>query len=1025
MDRWPSVQLKAAKTVGLAIGVAIRWWVFLGFTVLVLVMIPVQVIVRPAHGVEIWSGLFALWVTVLLIVGLLQLRKNLVIETLVDHRAPGPEEGRVPARALATLLAVELDGLMAAHRRTTSVPVQPGQPGGDRDELRTQVPLGALQPILGTAEIGTFLQSAISPESQVSIGPLKLSLRPLVALVARLAQGRRLAGSIVGDAQTLGVTVQVVQGGAPATWRVERHTTTPGGPEMGLVTDMLRELAAHIFTDLAAPGTKQWRATQSFVAGLTCYRECLPRPHRRALKLRQAANHFRDAIHIDPNFTLARYNLGIVYEAMELSSGMITPETAESVFVEAVALDPSCWFTLYALARHRQVRAEQTGVIDRSVVDLCDRLLGLQPRAPEEARTRTHLIRARAMRSVGTVEATRSACDSARRMSWSWLLRSHAVRRNDAGTVAAATAVAAEVLSLSARVASDAGDPSLAGTLFRRSLALDGGSVKTLYAYARHCCAVGDFTAAEAALTSASGMRPDEAFVLALLALTRARLADQLGCVRACDRLFAHVSRADDEDVGFAWRALRELLRAARQNQEPMVRQAVVPRLAHLRHVRRARHLDAAVPHDRRALQKLLARTVGDESLSARWLRGFTARALGRGLLAEADAKPDTATRRRLERHAATLLTQAHDAFNGVLADESRILDVETSLSNAQRRLGRYREAAEVLAAAQTRDPLDANLSFSRGLLFAQFEDYAAATLEYRKALDANGDDFILLTNAGFAHYLAAVRLVDRSARLDAQRQAVDHLRAALELAPWSSEMLPGLHGALGGVVYQWGQFIDARRHYESVLRIDPDDVGSEWMLGETHLRMGDAAKSRQAFNSVIDKVASRPPTAVVPGWMTMQATRLRARAHIGLAHVLAEADGSLDGAQAHVDAAFAAAGQVTTDDRDELVASILDVAGWVALKRGNVDEALRQLCESVAMDPDHETYWHLANAYRVAAERQQRARARIPLWDKAAAACRHARTLAIADDLAARADKLCAYVERERVRDAEMTRTT
>ena len=334
-----------------------------------------------------WLLVAIVYVIITLLIWASQARKRVIIEEFIDYTNSDAEDDKAKSAVdgLATLLVVRLGRLRDLYRAV--------------DEQRA-IPTSVWvnQSIDATIDVGNiteFLKDAVSAQSEVSLGQLKIPVGTLLSFLGHVVQGPRVIGSLHKDKGLLILTAQRVDSKQSLSWQVEGPIPAeqPGQLENGSLKSMVEELACRMFTDLSLDGSVRWRATAEFSEGLRAYRECLRSPKDRKVNLELAEKKFIETLAEDQKFDLAYYNLGVVYTELGQT------KAAESAFMDAICQNHASWNAYYALAMIRlqcakeaqeharskigQVRAEHEGAIFKmqyeSVVDLCNRVIDLRP----------------------------------------------------------------------------------------------------------------------------------------------------------------------------------------------------------------------------------------------------------------------------------------------------------------------------------------------------------------------------------------------------------------------------------------------------------------------------------------------------------------------------------------------------------------------------------------------------------------------------------------------------------------------
>src|SRR5579859_1085327 len=294
------------------------------------------------------------WVTILLVYTILlllwwvwQAGKRVVVEEFVDFTNTGGDESKSTVKGLATLLVVRLGQLRDLY-----------QVVDEQRAILTSVWVHqSIDATINVEDVSQFLQSAVSAQSEFSLGVLKIPVGTLMSLIGRIVQGPRILGSLYKENDMLILTAQYYDGKSSQSWRVDYVVPADQSTQQGndYVTRMVEELACRMFTDLALKASVRWRATASFCEGLRAYRDCLRTPKDRRLNLEKAERKFIETLAEDQKFNLAYYNLGVVYTEL----GQM--DAAENAFKNAIEQNPASWNAFYAMALHRYQMSLQAG----------------------------------------------------------------------------------------------------------------------------------------------------------------------------------------------------------------------------------------------------------------------------------------------------------------------------------------------------------------------------------------------------------------------------------------------------------------------------------------------------------------------------------------------------------------------------------------------------------------------------------------------------------------------------------------
>jgi tetratricopeptide (TPR) repeat protein len=304
---------------------------------------------------QLWSQWWAILVAYTLIWlfwWALQARRHLVVEEFQNYV---DEQFKADIQGMATLLVVRLGKLHELYRAVD-----------EQRAIRTSVSESeTIDATIRVEDLSAFLRDAVSINSELSLGPIKIPVGIILSCLGRLVQGPRLLGSVHRNKESFILTAQIIGGTYPYKWRVELPATEQ---HAGDLVNMVEELAYYVFTDIELQGSVRWQATRTFCDGLRAYRDCLQTPKDRVANLQKAEKQFIRTLTEDTEFDTAYYNLGVVYTELEHE------ESAEIAFDKAIAQDPNSWRAYYALALSRcankkYYRSEQ----------FCKRVIELNP----------------------------------------------------------------------------------------------------------------------------------------------------------------------------------------------------------------------------------------------------------------------------------------------------------------------------------------------------------------------------------------------------------------------------------------------------------------------------------------------------------------------------------------------------------------------------------------------------------------------------------------------------------------------
>lgn len=555
---------------GSAVG-TVRWIVLQPARALLVIGLPLATAVVLARGAPTWvvAILATFWIAVPVALAFRNAKDRLIVGIFeaadevrigADHTIATVDIAdllRVEVARLADLLRVVDD-----RRAVSSGLIEESFLDVERDDdsgprISTALVLhSALDATLSVDQLSEALQGAISDQAKFNIGPLTVSLAPLIQLMGRVLQSPRITGHLHQDGERLILTARLTRQRS-LTWRVERDlaalgstgstgATAADGDEDGaqpVVVALVRELALRIYTDLSLEPTVRWEASEHFFEGLRQFRSCLRSPRGRKVNLRRAEACFLEALAEDEDYPSAHYNLGVLYtELLGLASAAghrceadLHRSAAEVSFGRAIEQDPERWDCHFAFAqiqlRNRRYPA---------VVEACRYMLKRDLTRCQEVRTRELAARAHlaAGRTATAIREARTASalalwvlvvDRIRRRS----LRSRADERARAsGRVAAACLLTYGTCYLTSdRAWPDArgqSRPALGHVTrtMRRLIGLSrlGDSRAALQHYfGRWAMIAGQLALADEQLSEAAGSMPTRAAFAADLALARAR----------------------------------------------------------------------------------------------------------------------------------------------------------------------------------------------------------------------------------------------------------------------------------------------------------------------------------------------------------------------------------------------------------------------------------------------------------------------------------------------------------------------
>jgi tetratricopeptide (TPR) repeat protein len=344
--------------------------------------------------------LFARW--------LLRARNRVIVEGFVDFT----KDEATAVSGLSTLLVTELGRLRGLYHQIDDLSV-PTAVGVERHGGFGRAKEAGDFLTVSADDRTDVLQSVVSSDTSVQLGPAKIPIGPLLNFLGRLARGPRVIGSVhlteAGGGPTL--TAQLVDKEVGGTWRVDQEREPESEAERRAFLDsMVRELACQVFTQVALKGSVRWQAVEPFNEYLRLYRDSRRTPRDRASFLKQAQERLLEAVTEDESFDLAYYNLGVIYTQLahterlaeeqaddatsrasfrrsELEAARL--EAARVAFLRAIKENPDRWEAYYALAvtifsEVPEVEidealdpADPDGAKLRKVIELCEQVLAV------------------------------------------------------------------------------------------------------------------------------------------------------------------------------------------------------------------------------------------------------------------------------------------------------------------------------------------------------------------------------------------------------------------------------------------------------------------------------------------------------------------------------------------------------------------------------------------------------------------------------------------------------------------------
>ena len=314
-----------------------------------------------------WHEIVVLWFLLEVFFIIYSSSRRLVFVDISRVNAPKDKEDYQPAGSnLTNLLATKLDRINHIYRIV--------------DEKRPiQSACGAGEPIEAAIKVGNLDDVSLSSIPDLSLGPVKIPIQSISNILSHILGSPKIIldlhhrtenrisvdkenhdspkekTSHSGKKSEWFLTASMSGREGLRTWLVDSPDSLEGdeGERARSVEDIVTEMAHRIYTSLQADATGEsinWRAMWKFNEGLRAYRDCLNTTRKHKYYLSMAEKSLMDAIEEQNSFSLAYYNLGVVYAELNKLNA------SESCFQKAVSFDPQLWEAYYAqgIASYRQ-----------------------------------------------------------------------------------------------------------------------------------------------------------------------------------------------------------------------------------------------------------------------------------------------------------------------------------------------------------------------------------------------------------------------------------------------------------------------------------------------------------------------------------------------------------------------------------------------------------------------------------------------------------------------------------------------
>lgn len=964
------------------VGRALRWVLIDGFVAMSLLVLTVCALLAVAGSsipaVSVAGGWILIWVAVTSWTA----RRRVLIGDFRDLSHPDTEAGAptAPAVDLSDLLLGEISRIVdlfhvVGDRRAVS--------SGFGPERAFDATLSA-DGLLGT------LRGTVSPESKASIGPVTFPVAPILALLGAILQAPRLTGSLHRDGQTLILTAEISRRRG-LTWSVRAplnagdngsndQSSSDDETERAVteesVTAMVRQLSLRVFTDVALGRSVRWGATEAFVEGLQSFRVCLRTPRDRKFNLKHAEKKFLEALTEDEAFPLAHYNLGVVYtelHGLAVAAGRMDEaemhlSAAEIAFGRAIDKDPTRWETYFAFAQTQyrynrwqlvldlaeRIEALTRRLSDRAQTDeLAARALIAQGKYPE-ANKRARRASRRALRSLegarlfrrGLLDAEHDQVSSRRELAAGCLLTF--------GNIFSRQMTPAGELSAN-RLVRWREDRMLRRTesMFKLARLLTRAGADVRFEFGLRALCRGRLDIAVNELEAATSSDPTRPIYAAGLALARLRQnpegkapgtpvredIEQL-CWRALEGMAAAFFPSRDADAcGIVAIVYEELGEDAQANQLTELAKAVK------RNLGKAASEAAISAYCQQALEQ-------SDIAEPKW---------GRGKFVRATA------------HACSLLAEGQEPAGRQ--------DVQELDAHRAAVVDKLREALKEAERATSLNPLSRLAWETLGDVYRELSDFRNARLSWQFALGADPDNPELYNKIGSSYWNIAFERVTETSRTDLEAAAEQFSKALVLYGSGNFDEQLLTHYRLGKINAALRKFGEARSHLMIVEAMDDQPPIVGWVqLGLAYLQQRSYSECEGLFGQVIregERLGETcPPDRIMGDRLDEKLWPLslvRAWGHLGLAFSVAERDGDFDAAKKNIRLARTIAKQV--DARrfpNRILAGCDNGEGFILLRQGEIDDAIKKLNLSVSSSPYSRCYLHLAIAQEKRAMRDE-----------------------------------------------------
>jgi tetratricopeptide (TPR) repeat protein len=904
------------------------------------------------------AGLFLVW----LFAWAIKVRKRIFVAPFEDYSGDSALKDFVTG--LAPMLLNELSRIRKLHENADE---SGAYSSGDH----------ALNASISVQSVGETLESAVTKESTVDLGVLRIPIGAMLGIFGRVVQGPKLSGSVHKQGNVVTLIAHIEGGGLPNTdWRMDSRDvgSEDSAGNTPALTQLVEQLAYRIFTDLVPTGSTRWEAVYAFSRGLKHLRITTRTATDRPWNLRQAEAAFIEAVANDNKFGTCYYNLGVVYE------GLDQPDSAKQAYLQAIRQKSEFAPSYYALAVNCLNAAK---ISDRELyadcIRFCDQAIALNPsyaRAWDAKGLACRKLReAELGRGLKSGEESRVFKRSTRNrkiaaaVSWRDLCRS--VLAGDRDKNEGAKRIAVQCLrSLAVGYAMLREAKSF--ELFDQALYLRPGEAEIHFEFGKVLFSLGRYKAALRELTAAVSIDAKPLY-WAWLAGAQTRTHDDAAVVRESLRRFL-VNSGDDP-------AIRASADDSLGDAGPT---AIEQKL--LKKMDKAKAIVAGIgptEEEKKAPSEYVKRM--EEKLPEADRKGWDFSSVIKVVQASI---PDEELK-ELVGSAADLLVRDTGLYGTLAYGYMGRKEPVSALPHAER--------AVIL------NPTGAWERSVLGQVYWDLSDYERAEAEWKTCLDLSPTDQDILNNVALTYWNRGVFLLQPDRRREMFERVIEYFQRVLKISenqildsadPQKREAQlrarGNAHFCLGRFHQELLRFDDAFAELMKAKGLGYKPLESSLHLGDSYLEARAYDKAEDAFREGLKDVCrlrakakkeNKPlllsnPAPAAAG-EDMPVSELMARLYFGRAIACASAGVNLDKARRLGQRGNRWVDQVAASKYKELKASYHLILGSIALKSGKVDLAVQELEHSIRLYFEKDCCLRLAEAYL------ERARKDKENWEK------------------------------------------